>query len=104
MEDLKERESNMLEKLLDSLDSLVWYNGYYELLIKMKEEILIADEESIYKFDYGEDNQFQVIWMILVCMYGGYGTSPRYGWLELKNKDEIIEFIDLITKTAREEK
>ena len=26
--------------------------------------------------------QLQIIWMILVIMYGDYGTSPRFGWIE----------------------
>ena len=35
-------------------------------------------------------------------MYGGYGTSPRTGWLELKNKKEIVKFIDNLTRLSKE--
>lgn len=99
---LKEKDI-IIEKLLDSLDSVVWYNGYYEKFEKIKNEISKMKENENYRFDYGNDEQFQVIWMILVELYGDCGTSPRSGWLEMKNRDKIIKFIDRITKTSRED-
>ena len=60
-------------------------------------------ENETNRFDYGNYEQFQVIWMILVELFGNCGTSPRSGWLEMKNKDRIIKFIDSITRTSRED-
>lgn len=90
----------MENEIIDALDSIVWYNGHYEELYEIRKEIENC-QEYIYQY-HTEDNQFQVIYMILVCMYGDYGTSPRSGWLDMKNKKEILKFIDLITSTSRE--
>lgn len=94
----------MLEKLLNALDNVTWYNCYYEALEKIKTEISNKKlDEVTYYYDYGDDWGFQIIWMILVLMFGDYGTSPRTGYLTLKNKDEIIDFIDKITITGNED-
>lgn len=37
--------------------------------------------------------------MILVSMFGDYGTSPRSGWIEKENKEAFDILIDLICKT-----
>lgn len=90
----------MEEDIVDALDSVVWYNGHYEELYEIRKGIENC-QEYIYQY-FTRDNQFQVIYMILVCMFGEYGTSPRSGWLEMKNKEKILKFIDLITSTSRE--
>lgn len=100
-----------IKKILKILDSITWYNGIYEPLLKLKEDILkqqsddnyFRTNEAKYKFEDFADSQFEIFWMMLVLMFGDYGTSPRSGWLEMKNKDKIIEFIDCITKTGAEE-
>lgn len=93
----------MQDELIDSLDSVVWYNCHYYKLNEIKQELLKKQDSGNYKYDYGNDEQFQVIWMILVCLFGDYGSSPRSGWLEMNYKDKIINFIDNITTTARNE-
>ena len=103
----------MKKDILDILDSITWYNGIGESLIKLKEDLikqndngnyLIIDHNLEYKNKEFADEQFEIFWMMLVLLYGNYGTSPRSGWLEIKNKDKIINFIDKITKTTQEEK
>lgn len=47
---------------------------------------------NIYYFDY--QNRHTVIWQILVEMFGDYGTSPRYGWIQ-KTK-ECADFLQMI--------
>lgn len=102
----------MKKDILDILDSITWYNGIGESLIKLKEDLikqndngnyLIIDHNLEYKNKEFADEQFEIFWMMLVLLYGNYGTSPRSGWLEIKNKDKIINFIDKITKTTQEE-
>lgn len=102
----------MKKDILDILDSITWYNGIGESLIKLKEDLikqndngnyLIIDHNLEYKNKEFADEQFEIFWMMLVLLYGDYGTSPRSGWLEIKNKDKIINFIDKITKTTQEE-
>lgn len=94
----------MLEEVLGALDSITWYNCLAERLIQIKKDIINTKESQfIVPDDIYDDERINLIWMILVCMYGDYGTSPRSGWLELKNKEKIINFIDKVTTTYREE-
>lgn len=88
-----------LKMLLEALDSVVWYNGYGEMLFELRNKI--TDCKNVYYQEFYDDEQMQMIYMIMVCLYGDYGTSPRCGWLEMENKDEIIKFIDNITETDR---
>lgn len=97
----------MNEDIIEVLNAIVWYNGLYEPLLEIKKIILETP-----KFEYNhmlrpdggyfEANQFEIFWMMLVLKFGDYGTSPRYGWLEMENKDKIIKFIDDITKLSLE--
>lgn len=32
--------------------------------------------------DVNEDRPNSILWMCLVMMFGNYGTSPRFGWIE----------------------
>lgn len=100
------------EQLIEVLDSITWYNGIYEPLLDLKKDLLNCDikghytkcnDNLEYKHELFYDNQFEVFWMMLVLMFGDYGTSPRSGWLCLENKEKIIEFIDKITKTGNED-
>lgn len=92
----------MEEDLIDVLDSIVMYNGIYKPLLEIKKMIL---ENRGFKYNHMlkpegqvfKDEQFEIFWMMLVLQFGDYGTSPRSGWLEMNNKDEIISFIDSIT-------
>lgn len=92
----------MTNEIIDALDLVIWYNSYSIYFYKIKEDLLEAKETEInYIFEFSDDG-FRIIWMILVCMFGDYGVSPRYGWLLLKNKQKIIEFINKICKTSWE--
>lgn len=95
----------MNEDLIETLDSIVWYNGLGEALKILKEQIKYHDFSKgsflIDKRNIGlySDEQFEIFWMILVLQFGDYGTSPRSGWILEENKDKVIEFIDKITST-----
>lgn len=103
------------ETLIDALDSVTWYNCLAEEILKWKnpenydtehkgvpypDGWLSPKMEFWASWPKGFRNQLEVIWMICVCMFGDYGTSPRSGWIE--HKDEFFAFIDAITETYRE--
>ena len=101
-----------LEDLIGVLDSITWYNGIYEGLLKLKEDLINQKTDGNYlrtddnlkeKHEEFDNDQFEIFWMMLVLLYGDYGTSPRSGWLYIENKEKIIEFIDKITKTSTED-
>ena len=102
------------EMIINALDSVTWYNGLAEVVLAWKDLKLEHGSVSCpdnygYKIpgllSVGDKEylaQLQVIWMICVVLFGNYGTSPRYGWIEEKSLKEFHAFIDSITETQRE--
>lgn len=97
--------------LLDTLNSVIWYNGIYDFLFKIKDEIekdVGIDEVGQYTLGGYEDRnedideQEEIFWMILVLLFGDYGTSPRRGWLYIQNKDGILKFLNAILQDIKE--
>jgi hypothetical protein len=73
---------------IDALRSVASYNGLDKYLL---EWLKIKDQRYLIPLDdYGAPGpelkdvrlQLQVIWMIAVSLFGNWGTSPRYGWIE----------------------
>lgn len=98
-------ENEQLEKLIDALDSVTWYNGYYGIIEQWINDLNNRSKDGYHYYLMPEsseqDGGLQVIWMLCVCMFGDYGTSPRSGWIEdLKG---CHDFLVTITKTAKEE-
>lgn len=96
------------KEALDALDSVTWYNDLAETVLKWRD---LEPKDSIIAVpdDYGinpcwhsaEDRpQLQALWMIAVSLFGNYGTSPRYGWIE--DIDGFRRWVLDITKTWRE--
>lgn len=85
--------------MLDSLLDVLWYIGYgdrikaiYYYIRDCKDEYHIPfpdHEKSVLSEDcYRPD---RILWSVLVMEYGDYGTSPRYGWIEIEYKEMILE-------------
>ena len=94
-----------MDKYINALDSVVWYNGYSEIVYRWKD--ITPQNYSGYLTpleNYGgskdEAEQLQVLWMIAVILFGDYGTSPRYGWIE--NIEEFKKWCLEITQTWRQ--
>ena len=101
----------MKDKLIDAIDTVTWYNGLAEIIVHWKDENYFNKYENYsmsWNWDtfnhYGEEtrSQLEVIWIICVSLFGDYGTSPRSGWILMKNKEEFYKFIDDITETYRD--
>lgn len=95
-------ENEQLEMLIDALDSVTWYNGYYEVIEQWINDLKDRSERYGYYLrpDAEPDGGLEVIWMLCVCMFGDYGTSPRRGWIE--DFKGCHDFLVTITKTAKE--
>lgn len=85
-----------------ALECIVCYNCHYEWLEKLADEIEKA-EWYANPFDTSEwDSEEHCIWMILVGMFGNWGTSIRSGWIE--ETKECAKFIrNLCAKAKGEE-
>jgi len=106
--------TNPEQKFIYALDDIVLYQGYYN---DIKEWIIEGDKEFAKlgkkypsnlrppvkcKYHPKPDNineGLQLLWMMCVLMYGDYGTSPRYGWIN--RWDECRQFLLDITETER---
>lgn len=84
---------DLKEALMDAL----WYNGLNAEVIKWADckpdqykRITFEDQYNWKNMDDG-DGQLQLVWMICVLMFGNYGTSPRFGWIE--DVDGFRQFI-----------
>ena len=110
-------------ELLDALHSWFWYNGLLKqeddewvdfehfsrpkydencvilslirALRECKEPYLVLDYMlKNYNIDFYYDKGLNVLWLLLVTMFGEYGTSPRSGWIE--DKKECADFLETI--------
>lgn len=70
-------------KLIDELRNKETKHTYYTL-----SDVLELEN------DFQSPNEFNVIWMLLVEIFGNCGTSPRTGWIE--KREECAEFLEQI--------
>lgn len=113
-------------KLLDALHSWFWYNGLLEknsdeligfenisrpkydencLILKLisilretEDDILtLISLEEKYNINMSStDKELNVLWILLVEMFGNCGTSPRTGWIE--KRKECADFLETIVE------
>lgn len=81
-------------KLVDALAAVVWYNGLDEDIRNCQEYLRGRSITTgcYWKPADWKDPQLEVIWMLLVRLYGDYGTSPRHGWVT--RTLEAINFLE----------
>lgn len=96
-------------EIIEALDSLVWYNCAYDALVEVKKYIKVYDAPGVIPFPAhifgsveGEDYTSRVIWFLMVCLFGDYGTSPRSGWIDKRNREKALNFLDAVMKTYRD--
>ena len=78
-----------MNDILYVLKIISHYNGYDDLFRKWANIKLATGENMLFKpdlnckdWDDREAAQIEIIWMMLVIMFGDWGTSPRYGWIK----------------------
>lgn len=87
--------TNLLEKMTEAFGAVVWYNGYLDFFQKLEAELLAKnDRYENYGCPIpvdGWNTDLHCLWMILVGMFGDWGTSIRGGWIEdLKGAAEFL--------------
>ena len=96
-------EKTSIEKMMEALNGVVQYNGLYQYIEQWRRVLFTSINENsglLQRPPMDSDlpifvqAQLEFIWMILVQIYGNYGTSPRSGWIE--NKEGALNFIDMI--------
>ena len=92
-------------KLYEALETIIWYDNHSEWLRELCGELEKTKKEGhcVYGIpDYIEwHTETHTIWMLLVGVFGDWGTSIRSGWIE--DIDGCIEFIQGLIKVANDE-
>lgn len=102
IENLTERIQELIGSGYEDFQTMVWYNGYGEIIQEWRKLNAINPNGDISPMDnYGLDSNtsseysaLQFIWGTAVYKFGDYGTSPRFGWIERKNWDKFVLWID----------
>ena len=93
---------NKDRSLFNALESIVWYDGHYVWLKELRDDLEKHRTEYSYMIpdDIEWHTEKHTIWMLLVGIFGDWGTSIRSGWIE--DIDGCIEFIDALCKDSWE--
>lgn len=83
--------------LYEALKDIVWYNDHTEWLVKLRNDIEASQKEGDLTYGIPLDveewhTEKHMIWMLLVGVFGSWGTSIRSGWIE--NLGGCVTFID----------
>lgn len=85
------------ESILEGLGSIAFYNGHDEEIKQVIEYLKSYDKSNstIFMPEFLRSNDcdyfINILWQLSVLLYGDYGTSPRYGWLESENLEKILD-------------
>ena len=97
-----EKQETEIRRRDYALESIIWYNGHQEWLIDLADKLEAAESYYPNPIDVSEwHTEMHCIWMLLVGMFGDWGTSIRGGWIE-KTK-ECAEYIRNLCKDDDEE-
>lgn len=100
-ERLEKQETEIMRRDY-ALESIIWYNGHQEFLIDLADKLEAAESYYPNPIDVSEwHTEMHCIWMLLVGMFGDWGTSIRGGWIE-KTK-ECAEYIRNLCKDDDDE-
>lgn len=95
------------EKIFDAFEAIISYNGHYDWLKVLRDNMEEFSEKRKGDYYYNPfpptmyHSEEHTIWMLLVGMFGDWGTSIRSGWIE--DIKGCIEFIDATCKRMWEE-
>lgn len=104
-----------VNKIIYAIQTACYYNGLYEAFEDWiaHGDNIVAEEKKKHNRYYsincpldvcpfrncGEEidedvyAQLQIIWMICVLLYGDYGTSPRFGWIDSDKWSNCKDFL-----------
>ena len=102
------------EEIIEAIASIVQYNGLDAPLKVWRRELDRQREGSFSLHDLELNNDLSLvnginleiydiaqehfIYMLLVLLYGNYGTSPRFGWID--DTEGAAAFLDDLLKSS----
>lgn len=89
------------DRLYDALENVIWYNHHYEWLKDLRNKLEKCSDTTFSMPDGIEwHTEYHCMWMLLVGMFGDWGSSIRGGWID--DFAGCIRFIDEICKESWE--
>lgn len=86
----------------DEFDSVIRYLRIQRSNPNFKGHLINGERKTISKPEFiksdGSTPVLELFWMILVEMYGDYGTSPRSGWMYVDELDECLNHLSEIRR------
>ena len=100
----EQKEMKNAEEGLGALLQVGYYNGHEDLHKKLynyidahkqheQEYPVIPYPNHIFADNGTCDEYPRILWSCMVVEYGDFGTSPRFGWIDIENAGEILAFI-----------
>ena len=88
--------------LFDALESIVLYDGHSGWLKELRDELARLGDDEYFNMPNNIKwrSEEHAIMMLLVGMFGDWGTSIRSGWIS--DKTGCIEFVERLCKEAWE--
>ena len=74
--------------VVNSVLSSYWYNRTAKCMVRLIKEVISRVNEN-YETEWTDDGD--IIFGILVLMFGDYGVSPRAGWIDAEYKQDILK-------------
>ena len=106
IEKLNKELSELIGEGYVDFQTMIHYNGYTEIIRSWKEleardgwQIACPENyNASFSVKRGDSDWgiLQFIWGTAVYKFGDYGTSPRYGWIDIREHPEFYEWIDAI--------
>ena len=106
IEKLNKELSELIGEGYVDFQTMINYNGYTEIIrswkgLEARDGWQIACPENYnasFSVKRGDSDWgiLQFIWGTAVYKFGDYGTSPRYGWIDIREHPEFYEWIDAI--------
>lgn len=88
------------------IESLIWsyyYNRDRQDLINMIQGVINRILDKPYNEVNAGDDDTDILMGAIVLMYGDYGTSPRFGWIDEEHKENVLNILNELLKYHKEQ-
>lgn len=89
--------------LEQSLNLICWYNGHTKTFLNLAEELKNYNEKKNFYWKHEWDTEEHFIWMLLVGMFGDWGTSINSGWIDYDKTNAAADYLFNLFKEDIEE-
>jgi len=88
------------------IESLIWsyfYNRDRQDIINMIQGVINRILDKPYNEVNAGDDDTDILMGAIVHMYGDYGTSPRFGWIDAEHKQHVIDILNELLEFHKEQ-